>query len=140
MKRNPCCCVIDERPDYCYQMETNMTRGAFRRRLRRTFSESVRKTRKMKTRKNRLLLVSVTLVMFSITRATFAGGLFINEFGTPSMGTAGAGAQAWGDDASTSLHNPGQSSFRYRRAMGENIASAGSKSNFCCGSIKMSHM
>lgn len=37
-----------------------------------------------------------------------AGGLYINEFATPSMGTAGAGAEAWANDASTAfaLHNP----------------------------------
>jgi long-chain fatty acid transport protein len=35
-----------------------------------------------------------------------AGGLYINEFATPSMGTAGAGAQSMALDASTALHNP----------------------------------
>jgi len=35
-----------------------------------------------------------------------AGGLYINEFGTPSMGVAGAGANAVASDASTSFHNP----------------------------------
>jgi len=34
-----------------------------------------------------------------------AGGLYVNEFATPSMGTAGAGAQAWADDAATAWHN-----------------------------------
>jgi long-chain fatty acid transport protein len=34
-----------------------------------------------------------------------AGGLYINEFGTPSMGVAGAGANAVANDASTSFHN-----------------------------------
>ena len=33
------------------------------------------------------------------------GGLYVNEFATPSMGTAGAGAQAWADDAATAWHN-----------------------------------
>ena len=60
----------------------------------------------MKMRNDGLLLVSVALVMFSITQSALAGGLFLNEFGTPSMGTAGAGAQGWADDASTSFHNP----------------------------------
>jgi long-subunit fatty acid transport protein len=32
--------------------------------------------------------------------AANAGGLYVNEFGSPSTGTAGAGAQAWADDAS----------------------------------------
>ncbi len=37
-----------------------------------------------------------------------AGGLYLNEFVTPSMGTAGAGAEAFADDAATNfaLHNP----------------------------------
>jgi long-chain fatty acid transport protein len=35
-----------------------------------------------------------------------AGGLYISEFATPSMGTADAGSQAWADNASTALHNP----------------------------------
>jgi len=37
---------------------------------------------------------------------TLAGGLYLNEFATPSMGTAGAGSGAWANDASTALHNP----------------------------------
>jgi hypothetical protein len=37
-----------------------------------------------------------------------AGGLYLNEFATPSMGVAGAGAEAVANDASTNfaLHNP----------------------------------
>ena len=37
-----------------------------------------------------------------------AGGLYLNEFATPSMGTAGAGAEAFADDAATNFafHNP----------------------------------
>jgi long-chain fatty acid transport protein len=35
-----------------------------------------------------------------------AGGLFIQEFGTPTQATAGAGATAKADDASTAFHNP----------------------------------
>jgi long-chain fatty acid transport protein len=35
-----------------------------------------------------------------------AGGLFLNEVGTPVMGNAGAGAQAEASDASTAFHNP----------------------------------
>jgi len=34
-----------------------------------------------------------------------AGALYVNEFATPSMGTAGAGAQAWADDAATAWHS-----------------------------------
>jgi long-chain fatty acid transport protein len=54
----------------------------------------------------RITSITVALLLFSATKASLAGGLFLNEFGTPSMGTAGAGAQAWGDDASTAFHNP----------------------------------
>ena len=39
-------------------------------------------------------------------RSAFAGGLYIQEFATPSMGTADAGSQAWADNASTAWHNP----------------------------------
>jgi long-chain fatty acid transport protein len=36
---------------------------------------------------------------------SWAGGLYIQEFATPSMGTANAGAQAWADNASTAFFN-----------------------------------
>lgn len=40
--------------------------------------------------------------------SALAGGLYLNEFATPSMGTAGAGQEAYADDASTNFafHNP----------------------------------
>lgn len=40
--------------------------------------------------------------------AALAGGLYISEFVTPSMGTAGAGQEAYANDASTNFafHNP----------------------------------
>jgi long-chain fatty acid transport protein len=41
-----------------------------------------------------------------LSSQVWAGGLYINEFGTPSMGVAGAGAQAVAADASTAFHNP----------------------------------
>ncbi|MGI9327889.1 MAG: OmpP1/FadL family transporter [Pseudomonadales bacterium] len=37
---------------------------------------------------------------------TWAGGLWISEFGAPAMGRAGAGAEAGVNDASTGLYNP----------------------------------
>jgi long-chain fatty acid transport protein len=40
-----------------------------------------------------------------ISTTALAGGLYLNEFGTPSMGVAGAGANAVASDASTSFHN-----------------------------------
>lgn len=45
-------------------------------------------------------------MLVALTGAVSAGGLFLNEFGTTSMGNAGAGAQAYAKDASTTLHNP----------------------------------
>ncbi|MHC5083491.1 MAG: OmpP1/FadL family transporter [Planctomycetota bacterium] len=44
--------------------------------------------------------------VFAFSSELFAGGLYLNEFGTPSMGNAGAGASAEASDASTALHNP----------------------------------
>lgn len=46
------------------------------------------------------------LILLSLTLPTWAGGLYISEFGTPSMGVASAGAQAVASDASTAFHNP----------------------------------
>ncbi len=48
------------------------------------------------------MVVAVTLP----ATLSHAGGLYINEFGTTSMGVAGAGAQAFASDASTVMHNP----------------------------------
>jgi long-chain fatty acid transport protein len=59
----------------------------------------------------RIKIVSHSMTLFFlaffllIPAVSLAGGLYINEFGTPSMGVAGAGANAMADDASTSLHN-----------------------------------
>mgnify|MGYP000518942923 CR=1 FL=1 len=52
------------------------------------------------------LLIGCIVTFFLCPRATVAGGLYISEFGTPSMGVASAGAQAVAGDASTSFHNP----------------------------------
>ena len=57
---------------------------------------------------NLRIKILVLLVFIGLALAasqTQAGGLYLNEFGTPSMGTAGAGASAWAIDASTSFHN-----------------------------------
>jgi long-chain fatty acid transport protein len=45
------------------------------------------------------------MVVFLATPA-WSGGLYIQEFATPSLGTANAGAQAWADNASTAFFNP----------------------------------
>ncbi len=42
----------------------------------------------------------------SVAPPAIAGGLYVAEFATPSMGTAGAGSTALGADASSALHNP----------------------------------
>ena len=59
------------------------------------------------------------VTLFMIPSVGRAGGLYIGEFGTPSMGVAGAGAQAAGSDASTSFHNPaGMTRIKGKELMG----------------------
>jgi long-chain fatty acid transport protein len=52
-----------------------------------------------------LFAVCTIFIVLPFTTAK-AGGLYLNEFGTSAMGTAGAGAQAYASDASTAFHNP----------------------------------
>ncbi len=52
-----------------------------------------------------LFVICTIFIILSFTTAK-AGGLYLNEFGTSAMGTAGAGAQAYANDASTAWHNP----------------------------------
>jgi long-chain fatty acid transport protein len=49
---------------------------------------------------------SIGTMLLILPSIGHAGGLYLNEFGTPSMGVAGAGANAVASDASTSFHNP----------------------------------
>jgi len=49
-------------------------------------------------------LLSIALATYA--GSVWAGGLYLQEFGTPSMGVASAGAEAICRDASTSWHNP----------------------------------
>lgn len=51
----------------------------------------------------RKLALSAILVL---PTTTMAGGIWLNEFGDPSQGRAGAGSAAGTGDASTALHNP----------------------------------
>jgi long-chain fatty acid transport protein len=53
------------------------------------------------------ILMALTTLAGSHASA-LAGGLYLNEFATPSMGTAGAGQEAYANDASTNFafHNP----------------------------------
>ncbi|NCF69531.1 MAG: hypothetical protein GWP61_26570, partial [Chloroflexi bacterium] len=51
------------------------------------------------------ILVFTCMLLSAFTGPAWSGGLYLNEFGTPSMGVAGAGANAVANDASTSFHN-----------------------------------
>ncbi|MHC5156497.1 MAG: outer membrane protein transport protein, partial [Planctomycetota bacterium] len=53
--------------------------------------------------RNMWLVLAMFVLFCSFTHA---GGLYLNEFGTPVMGNAGAGEVAEASDASTSFHNP----------------------------------
>jgi len=53
-----------------------------------------------------LLVALFSILFLTSPSVSTAGGLWLNEFGTPSMGVAGAGANAVASDASTSFHNP----------------------------------
>jgi len=50
------------------------------------------------------IFLCALIVVFLATPA-WSGGLYIQEFATPSLGTANAGAQAWADNASTAFFN-----------------------------------
>jgi len=66
-----------------------------------------------------LLVAVISLLSFSLPSLSIAGGLYLNEFGTPSMGVAGAGANAVASDASTSSHNPaGMTRIKGKELMG----------------------
>jgi long-chain fatty acid transport protein len=54
---------------------------------------------------NHLVGALFSILLLSLPCVSIAGGLYLNEFGTPSMGVAGAGANAVANDASTSFHN-----------------------------------
>jgi long-chain fatty acid transport protein len=52
------------------------------------------------------ILVLLCMLLTAVKGPAWAGGLYISEFGTPSMGVASAGSQAVASDASTAFHNP----------------------------------
>ena len=58
--------------------------------------------------RGRSIAVVTVAVLLLASGAARAGGLYLNEFATPSMGTAGAGSEAWANSASTAgaFHNP----------------------------------
>ena len=71
-----------------------------------------------KTNRAKISAIIASFFIFINTTA-LAGGLYINEFGTPSMGVAGAGANAVASDASTSFHNPaGMTRIKGKEVMG----------------------
>ena len=71
-----------------------------------------------KTNRAKISAIIASFFIFINTTA-LAGGLYINEFGTPSMGVAGAGTNAVASDASTSFHNPaGMARIKGKELMG----------------------
>jgi long-chain fatty acid transport protein len=74
----------------------------------------------MNDKTNRVKISAIIASFFIFINTTaLAGGLYINEFGTPSMGVAGAGANAVASDASTSFHNPaGMTRIKGKEGMG----------------------
>ena len=66
-----------------------------------------------------LLVALLSLLYLALPSIGHAGGLYLNEFGTPSMGVAGAGANAVASDASTAFHNPaGMTRIKGKELMG----------------------
>ena len=55
---------------------------------------------------NKWLLFSLAIPLTAALQQANAGGLWLNEFGAPAMGRAGAGAEAGTGDASAALYNP----------------------------------
>jgi long-chain fatty acid transport protein len=53
-----------------------------------------------------VLLITVLVGVVLYAPESRAGGLYVGEYATPSTGTANAGAEALGRDASAALHNP----------------------------------
>ncbi len=74
----------------------------------------------MNAKANREKISALSALFFIFINTTaLAGGLYLNEFGTPSMGVAGAGANAVASDASTSFHNPaGMTRIKGKELMG----------------------
>ncbi len=58
--------------------------------------------------RTRSILVSLVAILTGslVASPSRAGGLYLSSFGTPSMGTASAGANAVANDASTAFQNP----------------------------------
>jgi long-chain fatty acid transport protein len=52
-----------------------------------------------------ILFVTLLFSVLTLSGQAWAGGLYIQEFATPSLGSANAGSQAWADNASTAFFN-----------------------------------
>lgn len=55
---------------------------------------------------NKRILLGLVIPLLATLQLANAGGLWLNEFGAPAMGRAGAGAEAGTGDASAALYNP----------------------------------
>jgi long-chain fatty acid transport protein len=63
-------------------------------------------------------MIFCTVALAALAGQAWAGGLYISEFATPSMGVASAGQNAVANDASTALHNPaGMTRLKGRQLM-----------------------
>lgn len=84
-----------------------MNQKEVRSQLRRVGSP-IKETLPLTSQFKRVLIGTVTCLLVSLPCASLvhAGGLWINEYGSPAMGRAGAGSQSSGMDASAALHNP----------------------------------
>ena len=60
----------------------------------------------MMSRRITAALSLAILAIFALAQPARSGGLYNSEFGTPTLGTASAGASAGTDGASTAIHNP----------------------------------
>jgi long-chain fatty acid transport protein len=58
------------------------------------------------TLRTSMIVLAVALLLALASAPSTAGGLYLSEFGTPSMGVSGAGAPAIANDASTAFYNP----------------------------------
>ena len=58
---------------------------------------------------NKRFIFTATLLALGLSAPTYAGGLWLNQFGDFAAGRASAGASAGVDEASTIIHNPASS-------------------------------
>lgn len=79
------------------------------RKKEQIFNSGRKPTQQNRDDKDKRFIISAVIAsLFFFNTTALAGGLYISEFGTPSMGVASAGAQAVASDASTAFHNPAE--------------------------------